>query len=175
MAHLVARLAAITFIFAASPAFASNGPDLPDDSRTPGVANPDVTQNNIQSTICLSGWTATVRPPTAETNADKEFQLSEFGYADQTMSDFEEDHRVPLEIGGHPSDRANLWPQHYDGDWGARVKDKMETWAKRQICQQGMPLDAARALFTGNWIASFQKYCGQTDDSKCSKLWSDVP
>src|SRR5712691_5095797 len=30
--------------------------DLPDKTRTPGVANPDVTQDNIDQTICVSGW-----------------------------------------------------------------------------------------------------------------------
>ncbi|TML75767.1 MAG: hypothetical protein E6G12_08440 [Actinobacteria bacterium] len=34
---------------------------LADPVRTPGVLNPDVTQSNIRSTICRSGWTATTR------------------------------------------------------------------------------------------------------------------
>ncbi|MGW4994883.1 hypothetical protein ACWEQ3_46110 [Streptomyces mirabilis] len=38
---------------------------LPDSSCTPGSYNPNVTQSNIHSTICVSGWTATVRPPTS--------------------------------------------------------------------------------------------------------------
>ncbi|MEU1596054.1 hypothetical protein ABZ468_25155 [Streptomyces sp. NPDC005708] len=38
---------------------------LLDSSCTPGAYNPDVTQSNIHSTICVSGWTATVRPPTS--------------------------------------------------------------------------------------------------------------
>jgi hypothetical protein len=36
---------------------------LPDSSCTPGAYNPDVTQSTIHSTICVSGWTATARPP----------------------------------------------------------------------------------------------------------------
>jgi hypothetical protein len=35
----------------------------PDHATTPGVVNPDITQANIQQTICTRGWTATVRPP----------------------------------------------------------------------------------------------------------------
>src|SRR6266568_764855 len=35
---------------------------LPDPSCQPGDYNPDVTQSTIDTTICVSGWTATVRP-----------------------------------------------------------------------------------------------------------------
>jgi hypothetical protein len=37
---------------------------LPDPACTPGALNPDVTPATIGATICMSGWTATVRPPT---------------------------------------------------------------------------------------------------------------
>jgi len=35
----------------------------PDPETTPGVINPEVTQANIQQTICVKGWTRTLRPP----------------------------------------------------------------------------------------------------------------
>ena len=34
-------------------------PGLP---TVPGATNPAVTQDNIKSTICVSGWTKTIRP-----------------------------------------------------------------------------------------------------------------
>jgi hypothetical protein len=34
----------------------------PDPHRTPGAINPAVTQDTIASTICVKGWTRTVRP-----------------------------------------------------------------------------------------------------------------
>jgi hypothetical protein len=43
----------------------------PDPETTPGVVNPDVTQGNIQQTICVRGWTATIRPPASYTNTQK--------------------------------------------------------------------------------------------------------
>src|SRR5579871_5396607 len=46
---------------------AANGGWLPDPSCTPGALNPDVTQATIASTICKTGWTATVRPPLSVT------------------------------------------------------------------------------------------------------------
>ena len=36
---------------------------LASPTLTPGSLNPDVTQATIGSTICVRGWTATVRPP----------------------------------------------------------------------------------------------------------------
>ena len=35
--------------------------DLPDLRLTPGALNPGVTQENIGDTICMAGWTRTVR------------------------------------------------------------------------------------------------------------------
>ena len=42
----------------------SKGPYHADIARSPGVLNPDITQQNIAATICKHGWTKTIRPPT---------------------------------------------------------------------------------------------------------------
>jgi hypothetical protein len=52
---------------------------LPDPACTPGVTNPNVRQGTIGSTICVSGWTATVRPPTSYTNPLKTQQIRQYG------------------------------------------------------------------------------------------------
>ena len=36
---------------------------LPDPKLTPGAVNPDVTQQTIETTICVRGWTRLVRAP----------------------------------------------------------------------------------------------------------------
>ena len=51
---------------------------LPDPACTPGSYNPDVTQSTIDSTICVSGWTSTVRPPTSYTNPLKEQGIADY-------------------------------------------------------------------------------------------------
>src|SRR5690242_10597803 len=73
---------------------------LPDPSCQPGATNPDVTQSTIGSTICVSGWTSTVRPPTSYTNPLKVTQIAEYRYTDTSTADYEEDHLIPLELGG---------------------------------------------------------------------------
>jgi hypothetical protein len=84
---------------------------LPDPARTPGALNPAVTQDTIGSTICVRGWTRTVRPPREYTSALKRQQIHVWGYEDRRMGDYEEDHLVPLDLGGSPTDPRNLWPE----------------------------------------------------------------
>src|SRR5439155_27135550 len=46
---------------------------------TPGVLNPEVTQATIGRTICVRGWTRTIRPPSAYTSGLKLEQLRRLG------------------------------------------------------------------------------------------------
>ena len=62
-----------------------------DPLRTPGVVNPNVTQENISSTICKRGWTATIRPPVDYTNALKRRQMRAYGETGP-LSAYQEDH-----------------------------------------------------------------------------------
>jgi len=78
----------------------AEGPALPNSLSTPGATNPAVTQANIHSTICVPGYTKTIRPPTSYTTQLKIKQLSTLPYSafkDLNTRDFEEDHLVSLE------------------------------------------------------------------------------
>ena len=66
--------------------------DLPDPRLTPGATDPTVTQDNIHQTVCVKGYTKTVRPPAHYTNKLKKKQIREYGYADRNPKDYEEDH-----------------------------------------------------------------------------------
>jgi hypothetical protein len=116
------------------------GPILPRRSLTPGVTNPAVTQATIRSTICLSGWTKTVRPPASYTNALKLRQMKQY---DETGSPsaYEEDYLIPLELGGASKNPKNLWPE-------PRVQsthsDPLEKALKRKVCEGDLKLAAAR-------------------------------
>src|SRR5665213_874910 len=72
---------------------------LPYDSYTPGYLNPAVTQANIHSTICVSGYTTRIRSPTSYTSPLKISQLVRYGFVDRNVAHYEEDHLVSLEIG----------------------------------------------------------------------------
>ena len=126
----------------------------------PGLTDPRVTQNNIQTTICVSGYTATVRPPVSYTNKLKADQLKDPKYhdADHTMAHYEEDHLIPLELGGHPTDPKNLWPEPYATQQGARVKDQLEDRLKRLVCAGTVTLQEAQGAIETNWIAAYGRY-----------------
>ncbi|MEU9076503.1 hypothetical protein ACFYUY_06935 [Kitasatospora sp. NPDC004745] len=127
---------------------------LPDPSCTPGAYNPDVTQATIGRTICVSGWTATVRPPTSYTNALKTQQIAQYGFSDTNPSDYEEDHFVPLELGGAPRDPRNLWPEPRYGSQTATGKDGVETKLKNAVCNGRVTLAAARSAIASDWTTA---------------------
>lgn len=127
---------------------------LPDPNCQPGAYNPDVTQSTIGSTICVSGWTATVRPPTSYTNPLKVKQIDEYGYSDTSTADYEEDHLVPLELGGAPKATTNLWPEPRYGTQTATSKDGVETKLKNAVCSGKITLSAARSAIAHNWTTA---------------------
>jgi hypothetical protein len=113
---------------------------LADPVRTPGVLNPDVTQANIRSTICRQGWTATIRPPVDYTNSLKRKQMRQYGETG-SMSDYQEDHLISLEMGGNPTDPRNLWPEPYPR---AAEMDKIENQLNSEICDGQLTLAQAQ-------------------------------
>jgi hypothetical protein len=78
---------------------------LPDLQCTPGALNPNVRQSNIKQTICVPNWTDTVRPPTSYTNKLKIQGIADYGFKDKTLGHYEEDHFIPLAVGGSPDRR----------------------------------------------------------------------
>src|SRR5919197_3435413 len=108
---------------------------------TPGALNPAVTQANIDSTICVRGWTKTVRPPAEYTDALKLKQMREYG-ASGPPSAYQEDHLVSLELGGDPRDPRNLWPEPRPH---AEEVDRIENELNAQVCSGELSLaDAQR-------------------------------
>ena len=116
------------------------GAVLADPVRTPGVINPDVTQANIGSTICRRGWTRTIRPPVEYTNALKARQMRAYRETG-SLSDYQEDHLVSLELGGHPTDPRNLWPEPYPR---ASAVDRIENELNAKVCEGSLSLSDAQ-------------------------------
>jgi len=133
---------------------------LPNPSRTPGATGSAVTQENIGETICVRGWTRTVRPLEEFTYQMKRRQLREWRYENRRLRDYEEDHLVPLALGGAPNDARNLWPEpriSADG-WGADRKDELEATLSRLVCSGQLRLAAAQAAIATDWIAAYRHY-----------------
>ena len=163
-----------TVLLTATSAFAATTVDwtLPDSKQTPGATNLVVTQANIATNICKSGWTNTVRPPVSYTNKLKATQLAGpyaglakvFG---TKASGYEEDHLISLQLGGSPTDPKNLWPEPYLGN-NARKKDVVETKLKRLVCAGTITLKTAQDAISSNWAAAYIKYVTSSDKADTS-------
>jgi hypothetical protein len=134
--------------------------DLPDPSLTPGSIDTRVTQANIASTICARGYTRTVRPSRYYTDSLKRRQIAQYRYVDRNPELYEEDHLVPLNLGGHPTDEHNLWPEPRTGQWGADRKDELEYTLYRLVCSRTVSLAQAQAEIAHDWIHAYQEFVG---------------
>lgn len=132
--------------------------ELPDPRLTPGAINPQVSQSNIHQTVCVRGFTKTIRPPAYYTNGLKKTQIAQYGYADTNPRDYEEDHLIALSIGGNPTDPRNLWPQPRNAQWGADQKDDLEFVLYKMVCHEEISLADAQRAMAGNWVRAYQMY-----------------
>jgi hypothetical protein len=142
----------------------------PAATTTPGVVNPDVTQANINATICQSGWTATIRPPASYTTTLKAQQLAAVKFKDKTPSHYEEDHFISLELGGHPRDPKNLWPEMWGTPAtpltshgplpshlvGAKTKDRVENALHKAVCDGTLTLQEAQHIIVTDWFKYYR-------------------
>ena len=134
-------------------------PLLPKSEILPPITcaiDPNITQENINTTICVSGYTATIRPPTSYTNKIKKELLYGYQakgmYLDKNLSDFQLDHCASLCLGGDPTNKYNLWLEPLFTTPNARDKDKVENWLHRQVCNGNMTLIEAQTGEITNWV-----------------------
>lgn len=140
-------------LIAAASLYLRSGDD-PTLPPVPGAINPAVTQATIYSTICVRGWTRTVRPPVSYTERLKREQI---GGAE--LRDYEEDHLIPLALGGAPYDTRNLWaePRYPANGWTARKKDWLEGQLSRAVCDGLISLDDARHAIATDWHGAYER------------------
>jgi len=143
---------------AMSIANADVAPFVPNHDRTPGAVSHWVTQANIGQTICVPGWTATVRPSPSYTNRLKARQMREL-HLPGNAKEYEEDHLVPLCVCGHPTDHRNLWPEPREGQWAAKFKDQLEASVCRAVCRGDITLEEGRAIFLRtDWTKEYVEF-----------------
>lgn len=121
----------------------------PDPRCTPGALNPAVTQATIGQTICMSGWTSTVRPSTSVTDPEKLASMAAYGDGG-SPGDYEYDHLASLELGGAVNDRRNLWPEP---EGSPNPKDGVENALHRMVCDGEMSLAEAQHIIATEWVS----------------------
>jgi hypothetical protein len=152
---------AVAVALTAAPAFAADTAPCIQTSHGCIWTNPDVTQDSISTTICVKGYTKSVRPGVAYTNGIKKKLMREQGLDVATLHDYELDHIIPLEVGGHPRNPSNLMLQRWEGDNSARTKDKLENRLHAFVCKGKLSLKDAQTCIAENWQACLAKYPGK--------------
>jgi hypothetical protein len=121
-----------------------------DPTLTPGALNPAVTPATLAQTVCIPGWTATIRPPTEYTNHLKTVQLAQYGFSG-APADYQEDHFISLGLGGNPTDPRNLWPEPWPR---ARAVDTVERDLHDKLCRGRLSLaEVQHRIATLKWSA----------------------
>ena len=111
--------------------------------------NPAVRQSTIGRTICESGYTSRIRPPTSYTDPLKLISMRAYGFGTNTSA-YEFDHLISLELGGAASDPRNLWPEsHYAPSISYR-KDGLENSLNAEVCNGTISLATAQRRIV-NW------------------------
>lgn len=88
-----------------------------------GALNPEVSQDTIMQTICVKGYTKTIR-----------IRLS-------TKKGYQHDHFIPLELGGDPTNPNNLW---FVPNERAHRDDEEENRLHRLVCSFKISLAEAQ-------------------------------
>src|SRR5919198_5126235 len=92
-------------------------------------------------TVCVKGWTATMRPPTSYTNASRSGS-SPPGTTPTRTHHYEEDHLISLELGGAPWSKKSLWPEPHSQS--AKSDPRENAW-HRLLCSGTLTLKQAQA------------------------------
>jgi hypothetical protein len=58
-----------------------------------------------------------------------------------SLSEYQEDHLISLELGGHPTDPRNLWPEPYPR---ASEVDSIENELNAKVCAGELSLESAQ-------------------------------
>lgn len=127
---------------------APGGQPLPDPACTPGAIDPAVTQANIASTICRSGYTTTVRPSSSDTGRWKIRTYVFYGLDTATSGEY--DHLVSLELGGANS-TSNLW---IEPGKIPNPKDQVENRLHDEVCAGQITLATAQQEIASDWTTA---------------------
>ncbi len=126
---------------------------LPDPRCTPGAIDPAVTQADLSTTICRSGYSESVRPPESITEVEKRASLRSYGDPGSPHA-YEYDHLVSLELGGARNDARNLWPEP---GGSPNLKDALENRLHARVCTGAMSLAAAQLAVARDWVTAYHR------------------
>jgi cytochrome c-type biogenesis protein CcmH/NrfF len=123
-----------------------------------GALNPVVRQETIDHTICVPGYAKGVRPATSYTNGVKQMLFQRAHMNPALAQTYELDHIIPLALGGHPRKLDNLALQPWEGENGAKRKDRLEAKLQCLVCSGEVTLAQAQHEIASDWQAAYHRY-----------------
>jgi hypothetical protein len=123
-----------------------------------------VTQDTIAVTICVPGYTKSVRPASSFTNGVKAPLVNRADLDPSMASDYELDHIIPLALGGHPRKLDNLELQPRDE---AKQKDRIEVKLQCLVCSGQVALADAQREIVDDWEEAYHRHARV----KCLRVW----
>jgi hypothetical protein len=132
----------------------------PNKKLTPGYVDKDVTQANLNETICKVGKSTSPK----ELSVEKEELIFDKVY-DMPLEDIENydfDNLIPLDLGGY-SCVSNTWPMKQCDDdegktcFGYISKQKVEAELHQKVCASEMSLWMAQEIMKTDWFAYYAK------------------
>jgi hypothetical protein len=130
----------------------------PPFTEPPGALCANVHQSSIATTICMSRWTTTARPPTSYAQPIKRRMLVRIGVAPAETGQYDLDYFIPLARGGSPTSLDNFSLQRWLGPWNARTKDRLERKLQVFVCSGKLSLQAVRNAIRAGWKDAYAKY-----------------
>jgi DMSO/TMAO reductase YedYZ molybdopterin-dependent catalytic subunit len=141
----------------------TTGDLLPDPACTPGAIDVAVTDRDLNRTVCRKGgYTASVRPPRALTDAIKMKILAAYGIPERETQNYELDHLIELAAGGS-SDVRNLWPQpdttkrYPRSQYVRNDKDVIEAYTFHAACAGIVKLSDVQRKMSTNWTTAIEQ------------------
>lgn len=95
------------------------------------------------------------------TEEDRKLDFATYNIPWDLHDSYEDDHLLPLCLGGADA-MGNRWPQSLEGQWNAHMKDKLEDYACRQVCEGKLSLDKAQHWFLSpaDWRDAYKQVFG---------------
>jgi hypothetical protein len=115
----------------------------PDPACTPGASDGGLPL----AQLCPVAHTKQICPPASYTDALKRAQMRAYGDLG-SPANFEEDHLIPLALGGAPRDPLNLWPEPHPSP---NEKDTVEGAAHDAVCSGTITLPDAQQRIATDW------------------------
>lgn len=159
-----------------------DGTVLPDPRCTPGAIDPAITQANLTTTICKTGWRDNAYPAVAVDNQMRIDSARSYGLPPDYEGEY--DHLVSRMLGGSSEDARNRWPQP---EAKPNPKDRIEIALHESVCANMITLATAQQALATDWVTAAEvsglqligdpnkpveqsKVCLRDNPSKCRTL-----